>query len=62
MSWVMQEILKPISRRVGTSLGTALVSLGVPSGEIDVITAGAFAALGVLIDLGASHYNRKASR
>lgn len=62
MSWLTQEILKPLSRRVGTMLGTAFVSLGVPSGETDIITAGAVALLGVLIDLGASHYNRKASR
>lgn len=58
-SWVINEIAGPLSRRVGTMAGSYLLTLGVSSETVNVVTAGLVAGIGVLVDLATSHAARK---
>lgn len=60
MWWLLtSEIIKPLSRRVGTAVGAFLVGLGVAQDVATVIAAGAAALVGVVVDLVRSHTERK---
>lgn len=56
---VLSEVIRPLSRRVGTAFGSYLLGLGVHSETTTQIVAGATALGAVLVDLAFSHYNRK---
>jgi hypothetical protein len=59
MEFVMKELAKPILRRLGTVLGTALLSMGYAA-EQSVAVETAATSLGlILIDLVLSHKERK---
>ena len=46
-----KAIIGPIAARVGTALGSALVTLGVATDDVNIIVAGAVAAITVAVDL-----------
>jgi hypothetical protein len=59
MDFVLRELAKPILRRLGTVLGTALLSMGYAA-EQSVAVETAATSLGlILIDLVLSHKERK---
>ena len=59
MEFVLRELAKPILRRMGTVLGTALLSMGYAA-EQSVAVETAATSLGlILIDLVLSHKERK---
>lgn len=59
MEFVLRELAKPILRRLGTVLGTALLSMGYAT-EQSVAVETAATSLGlILIDLVLSHKERK---
>lgn len=59
MSFLIREVVSPLLRRMGSILGTFLAAQGVAENEISAITGGLMALLGVVIDLGASHFERR---
>lgn len=59
MNWLMSEVLKPISRRLGTAAGAYMIAQGVDASTAETIVAGGIALVGLLVDLGFSHYERK---
>jgi hypothetical protein len=59
MEFILSELAKPILRRLGTVLGTALLSMGYAA-EQTVAVETAVTSLGlILIDLVLSHKERK---
>lgn len=59
MEFVLRELAKPILRRLGTVLGTALLSMGYAT-EQSIAVETAATSLGlILIDLVLSHKERK---
>ena len=59
MEFVLRELAKPILRRLGTVMGTALLSMGYAA-EQSVAVETAATSLGlILIDLVLSHKERK---
>ena len=59
---IVEEVAKPILRRLGTFVGGALVSYGIAAETSSQIVVGLVALGGVLIDLLLSHANRKSSK
>lgn len=59
MRWLGNEIVGPILRRGGTAFGAYLIGIGVHSDSATQIAAGVVAALGVILDLTLSHWERK---
>tara|TARA_B110000908_G_C10263799_1_gene461649 strand:- start:1450 stop:1683 length:234 start_codon:yes stop_codon:yes gene_type:complete len=58
LKFLLDEILKPLSRRIGTSTGVFLTTLGANSElstQVEVVLP---TLLGLLFDLGWSHLNR----
>lgn len=51
MKMIFDEVMKPISRRIGSLLAGALIAHGVDAGLTDQIVIGALALLGVASDL-----------
>jgi hypothetical protein len=59
MEFILRELAKPILRRLGTVLGTALLSMGYAT-EQSVAVETAATSLGlILVDLVLSHKERK---
>jgi len=60
-SFLLQELLKPALRRMGTATGTAIAAYGA---SVEVSNAAELVfiwASGIILDLVLSHNNRKAS-
>lgn len=57
--FLLQEMAKPMLRRVGTAIGGYLIGMGYAASVVDPIVAGLAAAGGIAIDLAMSHWNRK---
>lgn len=55
----INEIAAPLVRRLGTMVGTFLVSKGVLTDDASVIVNGVMAALLVVVDLGNSAAERR---
>lgn len=49
--FVLREILRPISQRLGTALGTTLAALGVAESDISIVVAAVPVVLGISLDL-----------
>jgi hypothetical protein len=58
MEFVLRELAKPILRRLGTVMGTALLSMGYAAEQTVAETAATSLGL-ILIDLVLSHKERK---
>lgn len=59
MNFILQELLAPLVRRVGTASSAFLIGYGVEQASADMISAGIGAAIMVGAELLASHANRK---
>lgn len=57
--FLLIEIAKPVIRRAGTAMGSALVGLGVASDQALQIETAAISLLLVMSDLILSHLDRK---
>lgn len=58
VNWIVNELVKPLSRRAGTAIGGYLVAIGVSGDQAATIAAGAVALIGVAIDLALSYKER----
>jgi len=52
----MRSIILPISRRLGTALGSTLSTFGVASDDVSLIVAAVPAVLGIAFDLAYSNW------
>ena len=59
MEFVLRELAKPILRRLGTVLGTALLSMGYAAEQTVAVETAATSLGLILIDLVLSHKERK---
>ena len=59
MEFVLRELAKPIIRRLGTVLGTALLSMGYAAEQTVAVETAATSLGLILIDLVLSHKERK---
>lgn len=59
MEFVLRELAKPILRRLGTVMGTALLSMGYAAEETVAVETAATSLGLILIDLVLSHKERK---
>ena len=59
MEFVLRELAKPILRRLGTVLGTALLSMGYAAEQTVAVETAATRLGLILIDLVLSHKERK---
>jgi hypothetical protein len=59
MDFVLRELAKPILRRLGTVLGTALLSMGYAAEQTVAVETAATSLGLILIDLVLSHKERK---
>jgi hypothetical protein len=59
MEFVLRELAKPILRRLGTVLGTALMSMGYAAEQTVAVETAATSLGLILIDLVLSHKERK---
>ena len=59
MNFVLTELAKPIIRRLGTVLGTALLSMGYAAEQTVAVETAATSLGLILIDLVLSHKERK---
>ena len=59
MKFIIDELAKPLIRRLGTALGGFLLTVGVLEPQVDIIVAGAMAAASISIDLIVSNWSRK---
>lgn len=49
--WVLNEIVRPISHRLGTLVGTALASYGMAEADIQTVVAAGAVLVGFAADL-----------
>lgn len=56
--FILKEIAGPVVRRIGTMLGAYMIASGVADETANVIVAGVIAAIGLAVDLVASHLSR----
>jgi hypothetical protein len=59
MEFVLRELAKPILRRLGTVMGTALLSMGYAAEQTVAVETAATSLGLILIDLVLSHKERK---
>jgi hypothetical protein len=59
MEFILRELAKPILRRLGTVLGTALLSMGYAAEQTVAVETAAVSLGLILIDLVLSHKERK---
>ena len=59
MEFVLRELAKPILRRLGTVLGTALLSMGYATEQTVAVETAATSLGLILIDLALSYKDRK---
>nr|WP_321483030.1 hypothetical protein [uncultured Cohaesibacter sp.] len=58
MNWIVEQIAKPVVRRVGTVVGTYLAAKSVPADYTEAIVDGLMASALVGIDLAMSYRAR----
>lgn len=56
---LLGEVIKPLSRRIGTAAASALVAYGLDAAAVDAVEAAMTLLSGVAIDLVLSHLNRE---
>lgn len=56
---IVNEIARPLSRRLGTAFSAWMVSTGIADQAANDIVVGLIALGGILADLAASHYDRR---
>jgi hypothetical protein len=59
MDFFINELSKPIIRRISGYVGVSLATLGVAAGDVAIITNAIPVLAGIAIDLILSHNNRK---
>ena len=60
MRTIVDELLRPIVRRISSNLGTLLAALGVASGDITIVLAAVPVLIGLVVDLALSYLERRA--
>jgi len=56
---IIEKLIKPLLHRVGTIAGTALLTIGATTQQVETIVAGGLALLGLALDLVLDHKGKK---
>ena len=59
MNALLDNIVQPLVRRMGTAVGASFLTFGATTQQADQIETTVVLLLGILWDLGLSHFSRK---